>query len=487
VPDFFFFAANGANASAYATRYLERFQPRRRGASDAVLAELPPLLDSAAVAARAGAEQRPAAERYFAQQTEAYRERAAEQMPLLPGEVAEPPEFVALAGAWRSYRPGTIGCVRRSNDGGLLALFTDWSLDKADRLVHTPSESAPRAAAVYARPADVSSPVVAKDIADVVLQLANYIGQGLTLSGWPIVGVVVSFLSTATQQLVDGAFGESDQLLDQVATLLEANKISLELDVAEATMTNYEDFMQNHYSDAWLQEIMTRTDPSSPDYQDKLTKLQTFVDKITSDFDTTAPLFTAVDLMRVDTPTVGDDIDKASEAMYKAGGFFYLANATLTLGRQAFNAQLTMQGEDASRKIAGLLASFSKIYTAYAQSLKAVVDQQVESRVALIRYPQYEEGGRAEISDYVIYNPRYYDSDWAYPTTYTWYENCCGDSDCSRAWNDAATELPQLQAQARTEYHAWLCGLFWDGSAQSFDDAFAAMADNDAKLQELTT
>ena len=63
--------------------------------------------------------------------------------------------LVALAAAWRGYRAGTISCVRRSNLGGLLALFGDWSLDAAGRIVHEPSAPTRGASPAVRAPAQV--------------------------------------------------------------------------------------------------------------------------------------------------------------------------------------------------------------------------------------------------------------------------------------------------------------------------------------------
>ena len=161
--------------------------------------------------------------------------------------------------------------------------------------------------------------------------------------------------------------------------------------------------------------------------------------------------------------------------MYKAGGFFYLANVALTLGRQAFNAQYTMEGSAAAWKIADRLSASSTIYVEYVAALKAAVDRQVEQRLALI-HPS-ESGGTVWIWD------NYYPTPEAGALVYS--RHCCGGDDCAQKARDRDAILNQKVTECRAQYRKELCAKFWDGTDQSFDQAVAAMQDNDKKLKVL--
>jgi hypothetical protein len=294
------------------------------------------------------------------------------------------------------------------------------------------------------------------------------------MTGLPGVGLLITLLSAQTQQAVDGSFSRGPGLLDAFKKLLQANRISLENDLAGAEITNYRDYAKIHYNDAWLDQVMNAPDPLPSDIKDKVSKLQGFTSKITEDFDGTAPLFTAVDTMRVTNPQPGD-IHGVTEAMLKSEGFFYMANVALTLGRQAFNAKYTMDGPAAAAKIAGLLASYSQIYADYAAAVKRTVDAQVAARPGLI-HPR-DTGGEVWIWD------DYYPSPGEGALAYS--QKCCGSGDCHDKARDRDRVMAQMRVDRTEQYRKDLCGRFWDGSHQTFDQAVASMQDNNAKLQKL--
>ena len=260
--------------------------------------------------------------------------------------------------AWNGYPAGTIVAIRPSAPVQVIAVFDEWTIDAAGQLTRTPSAPAttqpphvPPKISAAALTAAVTAVSPGQTFADTVLpdQLRGPVPlhDGPARSG----PASASLLSGFAQQAVDGAFSSGPGLIDAFKQLLQANRIKLENDLAGAVILNYRDNAEIHYRDAWLDQVMNPPDPAAKDIKDKVAKLEDFADKITTDFDGTSDLFTAVDTMRVPDPQPGD-VHDVTEAMLKAEGFFYMANVALTLGRQAFNAKYTMDGSDAAAKIA---------------------------------------------------------------------------------------------------------------------------------------
>jgi hypothetical protein len=316
----------------------------------------------------------------------------------------------------------------------------------------------------------VANPV--QTFADTILTLTNYVGQYLSMTGLPATGLLASLLSGLTQQAVDSSLGRGPGLLEAFQKLLDANRITLEKDLARAVITTYRDYAKNHYNDAWPDQVMKAPDPLPSDIKDKVSRMQDFTKKMTEDFDGTPDMFTAVNMMRVDNPQPGD-VHGVTEAMLKSEGFFYMANVILALGRQAFNAKYTMEGPKAAAKLAGLVASYSQIYTDYAAALKWTVDQQVAARAGMF----YPFNGSAE---YGIWDRYYGDPGWL-----SYDEKCCGIDDCNDKQRKRDAKMEQIRAERTERYRTELCGRFWDGSSQTFDQAVAKMRDNNAVLQKL--
>lgn len=478
---FFFPAADGtsdAEVADHARRYLAA-HPSGQDAAGAALHALPDHLDLEALVQQMPASRRESARRYLTRQVTTHGPRGQEMMPGLAGDDTAAISYVALSVPWRGYGAGTIAGIRRTKPVGLLAVFEGWSIDAVGRLSFSerpPIFRAPRAPAPPTAGAALLLAGAAqtdRQVADFLLDLTSYVGLGLSAAGLPVVGLLVRFLSSQTQKAVDSAFGQGQDLLSGFKKLLDAHKISLETDLAAAQVKTYQDYMHIHYNDAWLEDVQHASDPMPAEAKEHLEKLRTFVKKVTDDFDGTSELFTAVNLMRVQAPSASPDLHAASEAMYKASGFFYMANLALTLGRQAFNAQYAMEGAAAAQKIAALVADYSTEYTAYAVALKAAVDEQVRLRVGKLYIPEEMPG---DVTIWDFYDP---------PGTMRYRRACCGGPDCRKKRRGAEAHLKRLQADIEVAYRQHLCDMFWGKKAESLDAAVAAMKDNDEKLKAL--
>jgi hypothetical protein len=485
MPTYYFSPASGdvtpATVTGYATSYLSTVGRQYVSAPVAVVDGPPPTLNLDDVVERLDPATRQQTRSHLTDQEQRLRPIAEGLVPGLPGEPSADLGFAATVMAWNGYPAGTIVAIRPSAPVQVIAVFDEWTIDAAGQLTRTPSAPAttqpphvPPKISAAALTAAVTAVSPGQTFADTVLTLTNYVGQYLSMTGLPGVGLLASLLSGFAQQAVDGAFSSGPGLIDAFKQLLQANRIKLENDLAGAVILNYRDNAEIHYRDAWLDQVMNPPDPAAKDIKDKVAKLEDFADKITTDFDGTSDLFTAVDTMRVPDPQPGD-VHDVTEAMLKAEGFFYMANVALTLGRQAFNAKYTMDGSDAAAKIAGLVASYSQIYTDYATALKRTVDQQVATRSGM--FHSGNPAGEVWIWD------DYYGPDPA--GALVWSEKCCGSDDCAGKGRDRDGVMAQMRVNQTEQYRKDLHGRFWDGDSQTFDQAVAAMQDNNAKLQKL--
>jgi hypothetical protein len=482
MPTYYFCPADSgvtaATVTGYAASYLSAVGRQHVDAPGSVVDGPPPSFDLDHVVERLEPANRQQTRSYLIDQEQRLKPIAADLVPGLPGEPSADLSLLATAGEWNGHQAGTIVAIRPGTPVQVVAVFEEWTIDAAGQVTRTPS--APVIAEPPGVPAKVSAATLtaatdpAQTFADTVLTLTNYVGQFLSMTGLPGTGLLASMLSGFAQQAVDGSFSRGPSLIDAFKQLLQANRISLENDLAGAVILNYRDNAEIHYRDAWLNQVMTAPDPLPRDIKDKVDKLEDFAGKITADFDGTSDLFTAVNMMRVSDPQPGD-IHDVTEAMLKSEGFFYMANVALTLGRQAFNVKYTMDGPSAAATIADLLASHSQIYTDYATALKGTVDAQVAARPGLIQ--PGEAGGEVYIWDH--YYPAPGEGELAYS------EKCCGNPDCDDKKRTRDGAMAQMRTERTEQYHKDLCARFWDGSHQTFDQAVASMQDNNAKLQKL--
>jgi hypothetical protein len=482
MPDYYFCPVGSdvtaAAVTGYAASYLSAVRRQHVDAPGVVVDGPPPVLNLDDVLERLDPATRQQTRSRLIEQEQRLRPIAEGLVPGLPGEPGTDLSFAAMAMSWKGHPAGTIVAVRPSASVQVIAVFEEWAIDAAGHVTRTPSapvitqppHTPPQISAAALTAAAVADP--GQTFADTILTLANYVGQYLSMTGLPATGLLASLLSGLTQQAVDASLSRGPGLLEAFQKLLDANRIRLEKDLAGAVITTYRELAKTHYNDKWPDQVMSAPTPLSGDFKDKYDRMEDFAKRMTEDFDGTPDMFTAVNMMRVDNPQPGD-VHGVTEAMLKSEGFFYMANVILALGRQAFNAQYTMDGPKAAAKLAGLVASYSQIYTDYAAALKQTVDQQVAARAGM--FSPFD--GSAE---YGIWD-RYYGDHGQL----LYDEKCCGPDDCNDKRRERDGKMEQVRAERTEQYRTELYRRFWDGSSQTFDQAVAMMRDNNAVLQKL--
>ena len=218
---------------------------------------------------------------------------------------------------------------------------------------------------------------IGQDIFKNSIDLIAYIADGIA-DGFPIVGKLVKAILGLISDSAKSAMGGVN-MLDKFAQQLKASDAQLETDLASADIMTYQFWAAGHYQDQWVADVVKGTN-------DNRSALADFASKVAADLDDrNSRILTAANLMMTQKPTPNDNLNYPTLAMLKSNGFFYLANYVLTLGRQAFNAQLALEGNATAAKTGALLVRLSTVYTAYATALKAAVDQQYAARVGYMQ------------------------------------------------------------------------------------------------------
>lgn len=320
---------------------------------------------------------------------------------------------------------------------------------------------------------------------DFLTDLLGYVGNGLAMTNPtdPLPGLTLTFFAQQFDKAAK-AMDQGPSMVEQITALLNANKIQLEEDLSKTPLRTYEDWATDHYQDNWLSEILGAPDLNAPDIKQKIDTLTEFVGDVTKDLDSrNADILDAVNLLKVDDPSPSKDLMQPSEAMWKAAGWFYAANYVLAKGRQAFNAQYTLNGDAAAARIAGVLAAKSTLYVSYAKQLRKAVDDQAWNRLQLVSAKSLTGGSQVD-DKYKTYDRRS-EPDWDNDESNIIYdgEPCCGSDDCASKFKIAQDRMAEFVAQKGPAYRATLITWFW-GNATGFDDAVWAMMQNDVLLQQ---
>jgi hypothetical protein len=181
----------------------------------------------------------------------------------------------------------------------VFAVFPGWAVDSSGRLHHhAPPARAHRSVHVTAAadtwgsnrgeiPDPDPDPEVAQqqsftDALGAILDIANYVGQGLAMTGNPAAGLTLSFFAGEFQKANDAMSG-APGLLDQIAGLLDANKVSLEGDLAKSPIRTYQSWAVDHYDEKWIAEIMGAKSLKRPAIANKIKTLDVFVKAVATD------------------------------------------------------------------------------------------------------------------------------------------------------------------------------------------------------------
>jgi hypothetical protein len=473
--------ASPSDVLSYAKTCLAKFRAGHSDPAASVLGQLPTLRERAAVLAGVGSGDKATIERYWSQQEATYASLAEEMVP--PADSVIPLRFACLDSRWQGFAPGTIVAVRDTAPVGVLAVFDGWSVDADGRLSHaTPATSLPHAsAALTAGPAAQAMGAlddlnINEKLFEHSLTVINYIAQGLS-GVFPIAGPIISAVIGLISQGNSAAMGGGVAMLDAFAQQLKASDAELETDLAQANVMTYQQWAAKNYQDSWVNDVMTG-DATSRKVLNRKKTLDGFVSAVSSDLtNRSSELLTAVNLMMTEQPVENSNLNNPTLAMLKSPGFFFMSNYVLALGKQAFTAQLTMEGDHAAAKIGKEVAYLSKIYSQYASDLKAAVDKQIQDRLGMLHLQdQQAVSGNTLIYIYDDYDP----DDPSDPAGHILYRySYCGNDEFQSEWAKAQAQFAELQDSYRT--------LFWSGDPATREQAVAAMLDNDTKLQATAT
>lgn len=412
------------------------------------------------------AEARAATSRYWDRWAAELAERAAEMLPVAVD--GEPIQFECLSAQWRGHPTRTLVGVRHRAPVGLLAVFPGWTVDAVGRIESPP----PRAAAASSHAAQVRVGDFGQSVFSNVSPLIEYVAQGL-VDGFPVLGkllkMVVGVISDAAKSAMDGGTKQ----LDAFAQELKASDAQLETDLASAGIMTYQFWAANHYQDQWLVDV-SQGDANSPGVQATRKTLAGFVQSVSDDFDDrNAKVLTAVNLMMTERPAPNPNLEYPTLAMLKSGGFFFLANYVLTLGRQAFNAQLALTDPTTAAALGTQLARLSRVYTDYATALKSAVDQQYAQRTAYLRLSIDRAHCFIDVIDDWDSNPAKRPAGMR-----VWTANYCGSDEYGRRLAEGQADLQRRQDGYRRS--------FWAGDPTARGQAVEQMQSNDRLLQALS-
>src|SRR5262249_25538057 len=249
-------------------------------------------------------------------------------------------------------------------------VFDGWTVEPGGKLTHTtPPTSFPTrtpardAGGPKARAMGVlDQQDVGKEIFEHSLTMINYIAQGLS-GVFPVAGPIISAMIGVISQGNSAAMSGGVAMLDAFAQQLKASDAELETDLASAHVMTYQQWASANYQDDWVNDVMTG-DANSQKVLDEKKSLDKFVATVTRDLkDRNSELLSAVNLMMTETPAESSNLNSPTLAMLKSPGFFFMANYVLILGKQAFTAQLTMEGDQAAAVIGKELAAKSTVYS----------------------------------------------------------------------------------------------------------------------------
>ena len=159
--------------------------------------------------------------------------------------------------------------------------------------------------------------------------------------------------------------------------------------------------------------------------------------------------------------------------MLKSGGFFFLANYVLTLGRQAFNAQLALTNPTTAATLGTQLVRLSQVYTDYATALKTAVDQQYAQRTGYLRLSEDTGHCFIDVIDDWDSNPGNRPAGMR-----VWSKNYCGRDDRDSKLAEGNAELQRRRDAYRRS--------FWAGDPTTRDQAATNMQNNHQLLRALT-
>jgi hypothetical protein len=365
----YYFVSHQVSADATATAraaaaYCDTYDPHRALIDPRPLADLRGLLDVDEVANRLPPPQQAAVRRYLQEQVAHFAEQVAPTIPPFPGEAPGTVRFAMLGRDLDGTPAGTVVAIRSGVSVDVFSVLSGWTITDGGRLQQVPL-APPQVAVPPRSPARAGTFEPAPELTnsgrldfgrdtvrrsgDVLLTITNYIGQFLTMTmhGSPGPGLLVSLLASVAQQAVGEAFSSTSHLLEDIKHLLLQQHITLETDLAKATLTKFEQFRTGHCDLKWVSEIMNAPDPDVADIVEKRAKIDDFVGTMLKALDRPGDFAGAVALMMDDADKVSGDLKEATDSMLKSGGFFLIANLMLSMGCEAYTARETMEGRKA--------------------------------------------------------------------------------------------------------------------------------------------